>query len=197
MPLPAALIKERTWRQSEGVHQTLAALYGPVFDADGAHPVTLSHLRLGRYAAPEQAQASLMAWTEALLTGRYPLYAGCQQALQEIRTLAQGRLAEMADRPVLLERLALIEEALDFVLRFGPVVADQWAAAREQGYISGVSPDGTSFLLYLGAAEEGGAIGILFDWAALTALVQEQVEGLAERDFALALFDADAEAAFA
>ena len=73
---------------------------------------------------------------------------------------------------------------------------DQWATAREQGYLSGVSDDGTSFLLYLGAAEGGGAVGILFDWAALTALVQEQVEGLAERDFALALFDADAEAAF-
>ena len=181
----------------EGAHQTLAALYGHVFDADGTHPVTLSHLRLGHHAAPEQAQASLMAWTEALLIGRYPLYAGCQQALQEVRTLAQGRLAEMADRPILLERLALIEETLDFALRFGPVVEDQWATAREQGYLSGVSDDGTSFLLYLGAAEGGGAVGILFDWAALTALVQEQVEGLTERDFALTLFDADSEAAFA
>ena len=181
----------------EGAHQTLAALYGHVFDTDGAHPVTLSHLRLGHHAAPEQAQASLMAWTEALLIGRYPLYAGCQQALQEARTLAQGRLAEMADRPILLERLALIEETLDFALRFGPVVEDQWATAREQGYLSGVGDDGTSFLLYLGAAEGGGAVGILFDWATLTALVQEQVEGLTERDFALTLFDADSEAAFA
>ena len=180
----------------EGAHQTLAALYGHVFDTDGAHPVTLSHLRLGHHAAPEQAQASLMAWTEALLIGRYPLYAGCQQALQEVHTLAQGRLAEMEDRPILLERLALIEETLDFALRFGPVVEDQWTTAREQGYLSGVSDDGTSFLLYLGAAEGGGAVGILFDWAALTALVQEQVEGLTERDFALTLFDADAEADF-
>ncbi len=177
-------------------HQRLVALYGPVFDADGTHPVTLSHLRLGHYAAPEQAQASLMAWAEALLTGRYPLYAGCQQALQEVRALAQGRLADMEDRPVLLERLALIEESLNFARRFGPVVEDQWAAARAQGYISGVGDDGTSFLVYLGAAEGGGAAGILFDWAALTALVQEQVDGLAERGFALALFDADAEAAF-
>ena len=56
----------------EGAHQTLTAFYGHVFDADGTHPVTLSHLRLGRYAEPEQAQASLMAWTEALLEGRYP-----------------------------------------------------------------------------------------------------------------------------
>ena len=181
----------------EKVHRTLVALYGHVFDADGAHPVTLSHLRLGRYAAPVQAQASLMAWTEALLAGRYPLYAGCQQALQEARTLAQGRLADMEDRPVLLERLSLIEKALDFAMRCGPIVEDQWAMARERGYISGVWPDGTSFLMYLGAAEGGGAVGILFDWAALTALVQEQVEGLSERGFALALFDADAEAAFA
>ena len=178
------------------VHQTLAALYGHVFDADGAHPATLSHFRLGRYAAPEQAQASLMAWTEALLKGRYPLYAGCQQALQEARALAQGRLAAMEDRPVLLERLALIEKALDFALRFGPVVENQWATAQEQGYISGVDDDGTSFLMCLGAAKGGGAVGILFDWAALTALVQEQVEGLAERDFSFSLFDADAEAAF-
>ena len=177
-------------------HQRLVALYGPVFDADGTHPVTLSHLRLGHYAAPEQAQASLMAWAEALLTGRYPLYAGCQQALQEMRALAQGRLADMEDRPVLLERLALIEESLNFARHFGPVVEDQWAAARAQGYISGVGDDGTSFLMYLGAAEGGGAAGILFDWAALTALVQEQVDGLAERGFALALFDADAEAVF-
>ncbi len=179
----------------EGAHQTLAALYGHVFDADGGHPVTLSHLRLGRYAAPEQAQTSLLAWTEALLEGRYPLYAGCQQALQKARALAQGRLADTEDRPVLLERLALIEKTLDFALRFGPVVADQWAMARQQGYISGVGDDGASYLLYLGAAD-GGAVGILFDWDALTALVQEQVEGLAERDFSLALFDADAEAAF-
>ena len=180
----------------EGAHQTLTAFYGYVFDADGAHPVTLSHLSLGRYAAPEQAQASLMAWTEALLEGRYPLYAGCQQALQETRALAQGRLADMEDRPVLLERLVLLEEALDFAVRFGPVLEDQWITAREQGYLSGVGDDGTSFLMYLGTAEGGGAMGILFDWAELTTLVQEQVEGLAERDFALALFDADAEAAF-
>ena len=188
--------KEKDAAMEEKAHRTLVTLYGHVFDADGAHPVTLSHLRLGRYAAPEQAQASLMAWAEALLEGRYPLYAGCQQALQEARTLAQGRLADMEDRPVLLERLALIEAALDFALRFGPVVEDQWGTAREQGYISGVDDDGTNFLMYLGAAEGGGAVGILFDWAELTALVQEQVEGLAERDFALALFDADAEAAF-
>ena len=84
--------KEKDMATVEGAHQTLAALYGHIFDADGAHPVTLSHLRLGRYAEPEQAQASLMAWTEALLIGRYPLYAGCQQALQEVRTLAQDRL---------------------------------------------------------------------------------------------------------
>ena len=180
----------------EGAHQTLTALYGQAFDADGAHPATLSHLRLGRYATPEQAQASLMAWTEALLKGRYPLYAGCQQALQETHALAQGRLADMEDRPALLERLALIEKALDFALRFGPVVENQWAKAQEQGYISGVGDDGTSFLMYLGAAEGGGAVGILFDWAELTTLVQERVEGLAERDFALALFDADAETAF-
>ena len=180
----------------EGAHQTLASLYGHVFDADGAHPATLSHLRLGRYAAPEQSQASLMAWTEALLEGRYPLYAGCQQALQEVRAVAQGRLADMEDRPVLLERLALIEKVLDFSRRFGPVLEDQWAAAREQGYISGVGDDGTSFLLYLAPAAEGSAVGILFDWAALTTLVQEQIEGLTERDFALVLFDADAEAAF-
>ena len=51
----------------EKAHRTLVTLYGHIFDADGAHPVTLSHLRLGRYAAPEQAQASLMAWAEALL----------------------------------------------------------------------------------------------------------------------------------
>ncbi len=188
--------KEKDAAMEEKAHRTLVTLYGHVFDADGAHPVTLSHLRLGRYAAPEQAQASLMAWTEALLKGRYPLYAGCQQALQEARALAQGRLADMEDRPILLERLALIEKALDFSMRFGPVVEDQWARAREQGYLSGVRDDGTSFLMYLGAAEGDGAVGILFDWAELTALVQEQVEGLAERDFSLALFDADAEAAF-
>ena len=180
----------------EGAHQTLTAFYGHVFDADGAHPATLSHLRLGRNAELEQAQASLMAWTEALLEGRYPLYAGCQQALQEARALAQGRLADMEDHPVLLERLALIEETLDFAVRFGPVVENQWTTARKQGYISGVDDDSTSYLIYLGAAEDGGAVGILFDWAALTALVQEQVQDMAERDFSLALFDADAEAAF-
>ena len=188
--------KKKDAAMEEKAHRTLVTLYGHVFDADGAHPVTLSHLRLGRYAAPEQAQASLMAWTEALLKGRYPLYAGSQQALQEAHALAQGRLADMEDRPVLLERLALIERALDFSMRFGPVVEDQWATAREQGYLSGVRDDGTSFLMYLGAAEGDGVVGILFDWAELTTLVQEQVEGLAERDFSLALFDADAEAAF-
>ena len=131
--------KAKDMAMVEGVHQTLAALYSHIFDADGAHPVTLSHLRLGRYAAPEQAQASLMAWTEALLEGRYPLYAGCRQALQEARTLAQGRLADMEDRPVLLERLALIEEALDFShalwSRSGRINGPR---ARQQGYLSGV-----------------------------------------------------------
>ncbi len=178
-------------------HRRLAALHGQVFDADGAHPVTLSHLRMGRHAAPPQAQASLMVWAEALLEGRYPLYAGCQQALREVRSLAQGRLAEMGDAPALLERLSLIEEALDFTQRFGPLVEARWVTARERGYLSGVDEDGTSFLLFLGPVEGGGAVGILFDGGELTALVQEQVEGLADRGFALALFDADAEADFA
>ena len=178
-------------------HRRLAALHGQVFDADGAHPVTLSHLRMGRHAAPPLAQASLMAWAEALLEGRYPLYPGCQQALREVRALAKGRLAEMEDRPALLERLSLIEEALDFALRFGPLVEARWATARERGYLSGVGEDGTSFLIFLGTVEGGGAVGILFDRDELTALVQEQVEGLTERGFALSLFDADAEADFA
>ena len=130
---------------AEEAHRRLVALHGQVFDADGAHPVTLSHLRLGRHAAPPRAQASLMAWTEALLQGRYPLYAGCGQALQEVRGLAEGRLAEMEDRPDLLERLSLIDEAMDFALNFGPVVEARWAAGRERGYISGAGDDGDEF----------------------------------------------------
>ena len=182
---------------AEEAHRRLVALHGQVFDADGAHPVTLSHLRLGRHAAPPRAQASLMAWTGALLQGRYPLHAGCGQALQEVRALAEGRLAEMEDRPDLLERLSLIEEAMDFALNFGPVVEARWAAGRERGYISGAGDDGTSFLMLLDAVEGGGAAGILFDWEALTGLVREQVAGLEDRGYALALFDADAEPAFA
>ena len=178
-------------------HRRLVALHGQVFDADGAHPVTLSHLRMGRHAAPPRAQASLMDWAAALLEGRYPLYAGCRQALREVRTLSRGRLAGMEDAPALLERLTLIEEALDFALRFGPLVEARWATARERGYLSGVDEDGTSFLIFLGPVEGGGAVGILFDRDELTALVKEQVEGLTERGFALALFDADAEATFA
>ncbi len=182
---------------AEEAHRRLVALHGHVFDADGAHPVTLSHLRLGRHAAPPRAQASLVAWTEALLQGRYPLYAGCGQALQEVRALAEGRLAEMEDRPVLLERLSLIEEALDFAQRFGPLVEARWDTARERGYLSRAGEDGTSFLMLLDAVEGGGAVGILFDWEALTGLVREQVAGLEDRGYALALFDADAEPAFA
>ena len=147
---------------AEQAHRRLVALHGQVFDADGAHPVTLSHLRMGRHAAPPQAQASLMVWAEALLEGRYPLYAGCQQALREVRSLAQGRLAEMEDAPALLDRLSLIEEALDFTQRFGPLVEARWVTARERGYLSGVDE--------------------------LTALVQEQVEGMTERGFALAVW---------
>ena len=80
---PAAPIRERTWRQSKERTRRWRPSMAKSSTPTELHPATLSHLRLGRYAAPEQAQASLMAWTEALLEGRYPLYAGCQQALQE------------------------------------------------------------------------------------------------------------------
>ena len=44
--------KGKDMAMAEGAHQTLAALYGHVFDADGAHPVTLSHLRQGAMPRP-------------------------------------------------------------------------------------------------------------------------------------------------
>ena len=57
------------------LHQKLT-IYYLSFDPDGAHPVTLSHLRLARHLGPKSGSLILNQWIQALLKGDYPLLPG-------------------------------------------------------------------------------------------------------------------------
>ena len=161
--------------------------YNLSFDPDGAHPATLSHLRLASKLEPAQAGPMLAAWIQALLDGHYPLYPGCRTAIEQARQLAQTK--ETQDRQQLLANLDKIEERLDFTEKRLPKLASHIAA--EPGYASGVLPQGASFLLYARPFDDNATLGLVFNLDALRQTIALSAAGqnLEERGFAFELFD--------
>ncbi|MFA6109267.1 MAG: HAMP domain-containing sensor histidine kinase [Candidatus Latescibacterota bacterium] len=172
-------------------------LYGLTFDADGAHPATLSHLRLAEYLGASQGQAVLADWARALLEGRYPLYPGVRQALASARGLIAAWPSEDAGDRALLADLDRAERRLAFAERFVDLLRER--LPRQTGYVSGLRPNGASFLLYARQLADGETIGLSFDLEQLQqALVRSTAgERLAQRGFDLALFAREGRGAFA
>lgn len=54
------------------VHRKLS-FYSLTLDADGAHPATMSYLRLARHLGYERGTFVLSEWAQAILDARYPI----------------------------------------------------------------------------------------------------------------------------
>lgn len=172
-------------------------LYGLTFDADGAHPATLSHLRLAEYLGADQGQTVLADWTRALLDGRYPLYPGVRQALASARGLIAAWPPEDEGDRSLLADLDRAERRLAFAERFADLLRDR--LPQQTGYVSGLRPDSLSFLLYARRLADGETIGLSFDLEQLRqALLRSPAgERLVQRGFDLVLFAREGRGAFA
>ena len=129
------------------IHRKLT-FYNLSFDADGAHPATLSHLRLAGYLGAGKGGRILSGWAGALLVSRYPLYPGCRQTLQEAGKLVERWSAEGTVSPELIADLREVEERMGFAEEFADLAAvADWAranpgalfanAARVDGIVTG------------------------------------------------------------
>ena len=178
------------------VHRKLT-FYTHTFDADGAHPATLSHLHLSEHLGGEEGIAVLSEWTRSILNGRYPLYPGCRQVLRGAGELVARWQEEGADVGLLLTDLDQIEEEIGFARDFPALL--QLHRGQETGYISGVRDGDENYLFYLRLLPNGDTAGLLFDLEQLRATVARSQAGIrfGERGFEFALFDVDHAPAFA
>ena len=178
------------------LHRQLAA-YALAFDADGAHPLTLSTLRIIRqFSGRQQAVAALAAWTDGMISGAYPMYPGCRQAVRWAREWATQRISGERLREPLrdldrLEGLIGLTEIYVHLQRAG-------AGQNGQAFRSGADAQGRSFLVYLRSQEDGATIGILFDLEAMGSTLMRFAWGkeLATKGFDLSVFDVAHTAAF-
>ena len=164
--------------------------YNHTFDADGAHPATLSHLRLADHLDPAAAIPVLTKWAQGLVDGRYPLYPGCRQALDSARDQTSRWQEAGQDVQPLLAQLAQVEHQLDFAEDFSTFLKNQLKG--NAGYISGVR-DGRSFLAYTRLLNSGELAGLLFDLEKLRETLTDTPTGRRsrERGFDFVLFDID------
>ena len=169
--------------------------YPLVFDADGAHPLTLSYLRLVRHLPPESATSLLEEWTRQTLAGEYSLFPGSRYIIdqfalrvEELYMLGNARGNPLRDR---LTRLGRLVDLID-------IYADLAAAGLGRlGSFSGLDPAGESFLVRLESSPIG-TIVVRFDLEALGADLQRSPAGLElqNRGFGATLFDVDYTARF-
>ena len=171
------------------------ALYGTVLDADGAHPPTLSHLRLAGALPVDQAWEMLRAWAEATLDGRYPLSAGTAWALEAARGLEQGRLAAAVGSDELGALLDAVEARLGFARQYARRLQPALAAGGPNAV--GVARDGP-FAVYTRSLGDGRRAGIEFDLEALEAALRRTRAGenAVGRGYGFSLFEVGAEAEF-
>ncbi|NKB70754.1 MAG: hypothetical protein GKR89_27100 [Candidatus Latescibacteria bacterium] len=172
-------------------HRQLLEAHPSTFDPDGAHPITLSTLRWAAQAPSQEVEAILLAWAQATLAGRYPLYPGCRQVLSSIDQVAQRRLGEPSGWAGLSRDLERVGAAIDFAEQYGPRIQQNWPSIRERNYLSGSTAEGATFLLYLESAQRDLWMGMAFDIEQLSARLQqgEQFEQLRQRGLAWALLD--------
>ena len=178
------------------IHRKLT-FYNLSFDADGAHPATLSHLRLAGYLGAGKGGRILSGWAGALLVSRYPLYPGCRQTLQEAGKLVERWSAEGTVSPELIADLREVEERMGFAEEFADLLVSR--AEGETGYCSGLRPGGGSFLMYLRRFGDAETIGLLFDLEQLRAAMADStiVGSYGDRGFDFELFDVGEEGEFA
>jgi signal transduction histidine kinase len=178
------------------IHRKLT-FYNLSFDADGAHPATLSHLRLAGYLGAGKGGRILSGWTGALRVSRFPLYPGCRQALQKAGELVAQWSAEGTVSPELIADLREVEERIGFAEEFADLLVSR--AEGETGYFSGLRPGGGSFLMYLRRFGDAETIGLLFDLEQLRAAMADSPIGRSceERGFDFELFDVGEERDFA
>lgn len=178
------------------VHRKLI-FYNLSFDADGAHPATLSHLRLAEYLGVGKGGRILSAWTDALLDSRYPLYPGCRQTLQKAEDLVARWSIEGTVSPELTAAIDEVEKRIGFAEEFADLLVSR--AVGETGYASGLRPDGEIFLMYLRRFGDAETVGLLFDLDQLHATMARSPIGVqfGEQGFAFELFDAGGESNFA
>ena len=174
-------------------HEQLRA-YPLVLDADGAHPLTLSFLRLAPHLPPEQAASSIEEWTEQTLAGAYPLFPGCRYIIDQFALRIDALHIPKARRTSLRERLTRIGKLVDLI----DIYTDLAATGLDRlGIFAGLDPVGESFLVRLESSPSGTVV-VRFDLEALGADLQRSPAGLElqNRGFGATLFDVDYTARF-
>ena len=174
----------------QAVHEKLKA-FPNTLDPDGAHPLTLSTLRLLRSLPTSLAAAVCREWADATLVGTYPLYPGCLQAVETIRFWLSEN-PDVDNSPILLESLDRIETQITLVENFQRL-SKAGLGKKGQGYLSGTDTTGTSRLVHLHPLEDGVTIGILFDLEILSQNLARSPVGLdlLGKGFQISLFDVD------
>lgn len=176
------------------LHQQLEA-HADILDPDGAHPLTLSYLRLAEHLPPEQALSLLEEWASNLLAGVYPLFPGCRYFVD--RFAAQIRdLPLSGDRKrTALDRLEDAGRLVDLAAIYTDLAA---AGLGPGGTFSGTAPAGESFLVRLQPCADGAIVGLRFNLEALAADLLRSPASLELQGngFGIALFDIDAAAHF-
>jgi signal transduction histidine kinase len=159
--------------------------YPFVLDADGAHPLTLSYLRLARHLPPERAASLLEEWAQKTLAGEYPLFPGCRYIIDQFaQRVDELYILDKARRNLLRDHLTRLGRLIDLI--------DIYAGLGRLGSFSGLDPGGASFLVRLEPSPNGTVV-VRFDLEALGADLQRSPAGLElqNRGFGAALFDVD------
>ncbi len=171
--------------------------YPFTLDADGAHPLTLSTLRLARNLPPQQSLTLLAEWTRAILAGRYPLYPGCRHAISLVRDQLKKLKKKDNTIPELLRDLQRIERQINLVEIYERLL-QAGLGRRGQTFLSGTDAVGESFLVHLHPRADGMTTGILFNLSALSRTLMRSPVGvdLKAKGFQIALFDVDHTAGF-
>ena len=127
------------------LHQRLREHAGRL-DPDGAHPLTLSYLRLAESLPPEQALSLLEEWTHNLLAGACPLFPGCRYFVDRFAARTRDLPLSGDRKRALLDRLEAVGRLVDLTDVYTDLVA---AGLGPRGTFSGTDPVGESFLVRL------------------------------------------------
>ncbi|MDP6526894.1 MAG: hypothetical protein QGH15_22085, partial [Kiritimatiellia bacterium] len=146
----------------EGVEATHAKLkaYPLVFDADGAHPLSLSSLRLAQALSFDGAAGVIREWSEAVQRGQVPIYPGCRQVVGMFRERI-GRKKARGDR--IQDVQNLLDSVVDLVDLVNVYPRLHRAGPGRRTFLSGVDEGGKSYLVYLHPEEDGKATGVSLD----------------------------------
>ena len=181
-----------------------------VGDADGAHPLTLSLVRLAdRYLAREPpdswepdstavARGRQLAaeWSDAVLRGEWPVTAGTRLASRHLRAALQ-RHKWWWDMSGLVEALDAVEQRTDLIAVYRRLL-ETAIAAGDRTFLCGADEVGRTYFAELRPNDNGSSLGLLFDLPALSELLMSSAVGseLGVSGFAAELFDVDATSEF-